>query len=100
MIIFTSGTTSCPKGVEITHANMLFAGYYGDWQCALGPDDRMLTTMPAFHSNFQLAALMPVLTAAPARRAGEVQRAQLLAPGARAWRHGHPNGGDDGPARS
>ena len=63
MIIFTSGTTSCPKGVEITHANMLFAGYYGDWQCALGPDDRMLTTMPAFHSNFQLAALMPVLTA-------------------------------------
>ena len=63
MIIFTSGTTSCPKGVEITHANMLFAGHYGDWQCALGPGDRMLTTMPAFHSNFQLAALMPVLTA-------------------------------------
>ena len=30
MIIFTSGTTSCPKGVEITHANMLFAGHYGD----------------------------------------------------------------------
>lgn len=63
MIIFTSGTTSCPKGVEITHANMLFAGHYGDWQCALGPEDRMLTTMPAFHSNFQLAALMPVLAA-------------------------------------
>lgn len=63
MIIFTSGTTSCPKGVEITHANMLFAGYFGDWQCALGPSDRLLTTMPAFHSNFQTAALMPVLTA-------------------------------------
>ncbi len=63
VIMFTSGTTSCPKGVEITHANMLFAGYYGDWQCDLGPDDRLLTTMPAFHSNFQTAALMPVLTA-------------------------------------
>ncbi|MDO4442591.1 MAG: crotonobetaine/carnitine-CoA ligase [Slackia sp.] len=63
MIIFTSGTTSCPKGVELTHANMLFSGYYGDWQCGLTPDDRLLTTMPAFHSNFQTAALMPVLTA-------------------------------------
>ena len=63
MIIFTSGTTSCPKGVELTHANMLFGGYFGDWQCGITEDDRLLTTMPAFHSNFQTAALMPVLTA-------------------------------------
>ncbi len=63
MIIFTSGTTSDPKGVELTHANMLYGGYYGDWQCGISSDDRMLTTMPAFHSNFQTAALMPVLTA-------------------------------------
>lgn len=63
MVIFTSGTTSCPKGVELTHGNMLFGGYFTDWQCALTPDDRLLTTMPAFHSNFQTAALMPVLTA-------------------------------------
>lgn len=63
MIMFTSGTTSCPKGVELTHANMIFGGKYGVWQCALGPDDRLLTTMPAFHSNFQTAALMPVLVA-------------------------------------
>lgn len=62
MIIFTSGTTSCPKGVELTHGNMIFSGYFGDWQCALTPEDRLLTTMPAFHSNFQTAALMPVLT--------------------------------------
>ena len=61
MIIFTSGTTSCPKGVELTHANMLFAGQFGQWQCDLTPDDRLLTTMPAFHSNFQTAALMPVV---------------------------------------
>lgn len=63
MIIFTSGTTSFPKGVELTHGNMLFGGYFADWQCALTPEDRLLTTMPAFHSNFQTAALMPVLTA-------------------------------------
>jgi crotonobetaine/carnitine-CoA ligase len=63
MIIFTSGTTSCPKGVELTHANLIFAGRYGEWQCGLVSTDRLLTTMPAFHSNFQTAALMPVLTA-------------------------------------
>lgn len=62
-IMFTSGTTSCPKGVELTHCNLLYSGLYGDWEFALTPEDRFLTTMPAFHSNFQLSALMPVLTA-------------------------------------
>ena len=61
-IIFTSGTTSRPKGVVLTHANILFSGLYGDWEVALTKNDRLLTTMPACHSNFQLAALMPVLT--------------------------------------
>ena len=63
MIIFTSGTTSAPKGCELTHGNMIFGGIFGDWQCGLTSEDRLLTTMPAFHSNFQTAALMPVLTA-------------------------------------
>ena len=62
-IIFTSGTTSRPKGVVLTHANILFSGLYGDWEVTLTRNDRLLTTMPACHSNFQLAALMPVLTA-------------------------------------
>lgn len=62
-IIFTSGTTSRPKGVVLTHANMLFSGLYGDWEVSLTRDDRVLSTMPACHSNFQLAALTPVLTA-------------------------------------
>lgn len=62
-IIFTSGTTSRPKGVVLTHANLLFSGLYGDWEVALAENDRLLTAMPACHSNFQLAALMPVLAA-------------------------------------
>lgn len=62
-IIFTSGTTSRPKGVVLTHANMLFSGHYGNWELSLTSEDRMFTTMPACHSNFQMAALMPVLTA-------------------------------------
>lgn len=62
-IIFTSGTTSRPKGVVLTHANLVFSGHYGCWETSMRPDDRMLTTMPACHSNFQLAALAPVLIA-------------------------------------
>lgn len=62
-IIYTSGTTSRPKGVVLTHANMVFSGLYGDWEVSLRGSDRMLTSMPACHSNFQLAALMPVITA-------------------------------------
>lgn len=60
-ILFTSGTTSRPKGVELTHANLVFSGIYGAWETALDEDDRLLSTMPACHSNFQLAALTPVL---------------------------------------
>ena len=62
-IIYTSGTTSKPKGVVITHANMIFSGLYGDWEVSLRGSDRLLSSMPACHSNFQLAALMPVVTA-------------------------------------
>lgn len=62
-IIYTSGTTARPKGVLLTHANMVFSGLYGDWEVSLRGSDRVLTSMPACHSNFQLAALMPVITA-------------------------------------
>lgn len=62
-LLYTSGTTAEPKGVMITHANLVFSGHYGVWQTSLRPGDRLLTTMPACHSNFQLAALTPVLVA-------------------------------------
>ncbi|MCL1848010.1 MAG: crotonobetaine/carnitine-CoA ligase [Coriobacteriia bacterium] len=62
-VIFTSGTTSQPKGVDLTHANLIFSGIYGIWQTSLRDSDRLLTAMPACHSNFQMAALTPVLVA-------------------------------------
>ena len=58
-IIFTSGTTSCPKGVVITHYNLLFAGHYSSWMCSLRDDDRYLTIMPACHIDFQCTTAMP-----------------------------------------
>lgn len=62
-LLYTSGTTAAPKGVMITHANLVFSGHYGVWQTSLRSEDRLFTTMPACHSNLQLAALMPVLVA-------------------------------------
>jgi carnitine-CoA ligase len=62
-LLYTSGTTAAPKGVMVTHANFAFSGHYGVWQASLRADDRVFTTMPACHSNFQLAALTPVLVA-------------------------------------
>lgn len=61
-ILFTSGTTSKPKGVVLTHCNMLYAGIFTAWQLGLRQEDRFLTIMPAFHVDYQLSALMPVLT--------------------------------------
>lgn len=62
-ILFTSGTTSKPKGVVLTHCNLLYAGIFTAWQVGLRHEDRYLTIMPAFHVDYQLNALMPVLIA-------------------------------------
>ncbi len=62
-LLYTSGTTAEPKGVMVTQANLVFSGHYGVWETSLRPDDRLFTPMPACHSNFQMAALMPVVVA-------------------------------------
>lgn len=52
-IMFTSGTTSTPKGVVITQANYAFAGEIMAAAADLGPDDRQLVVLPLFHANAQ-----------------------------------------------
>lgn len=61
-ILFTSGTTSAPKGAVITHANLVWAGLFTASQARLQADDRLLTTMPNFHVDFQCNGAMPILT--------------------------------------
>lgn len=61
-IIFTSGTTSDPKGVIHNHANLIYAGERAAKHTALRPDDRMLTTLPAFHVNAQCISILSTLT--------------------------------------
>ena len=52
-VMFTSGTTSAPKGVELTQANYAFAGDVMAAAAGLGPGDRQLVVLPLFHANAQ-----------------------------------------------
>jgi crotonobetaine/carnitine-CoA ligase len=52
-VMFTSGTTGLPKGVEITQANYAFAGKVMAEAAGLQPGDRNLVVLPLFHANAQ-----------------------------------------------
>ena len=57
-ILYTSGTTSLPKGVLITHANYVFAGEFTSRLIGLRPADRHLVVLPLFHVNAQYYGVM------------------------------------------
>jgi crotonobetaine/carnitine-CoA ligase len=52
-VMFTSGTTSAPKGVIVTQANYAFAGDVMAAAAALRGGDRQLVVLPMFHANAQ-----------------------------------------------
>jgi crotonobetaine/carnitine-CoA ligase len=52
-VMFTSGTTGRPKGVEITHANYAFAGKVMAEAAGLQSHHRQLVVLPLFHANAQ-----------------------------------------------
>jgi crotonobetaine/carnitine-CoA ligase len=61
-ILYTSGTTSKPKGVLITHANYLYAGEVMSKSVRLTPEDRQFIVLPLFHANAQYYSTMSALT--------------------------------------
>jgi carnitine-CoA ligase len=52
-VMFTSGTTGRPKGVEISQANYAFAGATMAAASGLLAGDRQLVVLPMFHANAQ-----------------------------------------------
>ena len=63
MLVYTSGTTGNPKGVQVTHLMYVAAGQgFAHWTQAT-PDDRFFTCLPYYHANIQYYSTMGALAA-------------------------------------
>jgi long-chain acyl-CoA synthetase len=70
-LIYTSGTTGPPKGVEVTHRNMIgelggLKEYFSAQNIPFGPEDRSLSYLPAAHIADRVAVHGVSLTRGPA----------------------------------
>ena len=63
MLVYTSGTTGNPKGVQVTHQMYVAAGQgFAHWTKAT-PADRFFTCLPYYHANIQYYSTMGALAA-------------------------------------
>ena len=62
-ILLTSGTTSRPKMVPLTHASVCLSAYNVGAALALGPRDRLLNVLPLFHGHGLISGLLAALAA-------------------------------------
>jgi len=63
LVLHTSGTTSRPKIVPLTHANICSSGLHIRSTLAITQDDRCLNIMPLFHIHGLVGGLLSSLTA-------------------------------------
>lgn len=66
VILYTSGTEADPKGVPLTHKNILSNLTSALQVLELDQSDRMMAILPPFHSfGFTVTGLLPLVTAIP-----------------------------------
>jgi acyl-CoA synthetase (AMP-forming)/AMP-acid ligase II len=63
LLLHTSGTTSRPKLVPLSHANLAASARHIGATLALRPEDRCLNIMPLFHIHGLIAAVLSSLAA-------------------------------------
>lgn len=63
LVLHTSGTTSRPKMVPLTHANLTASARHIGATLRLGPEDRCLNVMPLFHIHGLVAGVLASLGA-------------------------------------
>lgn len=64
LMMYTSGTTGKPKGVMLSHANLLAAGRYISSGHAITEKDRALCVLPIYHINGLCVTVMGTLVSA------------------------------------
>ena len=62
-MLHTSGTTSRPKQVPLTHRNLVASANHIRTTLSLTPDDRCVNIMPLFHIHGLVGALLSSLSA-------------------------------------
>lgn len=67
LLLYTSGTTGLPKGVALSHKNVVSGGQYTIMAHELMPEDRALCSLPIYHINGAI-----VTTVAPLVSGGSV----------------------------
>jgi len=63
LLMLTSGTTSRPKAVPLTHANICSSAFSSGEALRLGENDRCLNVLPLFHGHGLFATVLTSLAA-------------------------------------
>jgi acyl-[acyl-carrier-protein]-phospholipid O-acyltransferase / long-chain-fatty-acid--[acyl-carrier-protein] ligase len=66
VIVFTSGTEGVPKGVVLSHRNVLTNVAQAEARIDFGREDRLFMALPAFHSfGFMGGIVLPLISGVP-----------------------------------